>query len=582
MTAEQAWYGATLEATVCRLVVAGVVSVGVGACSSVDPVDLVVLNGKVVTMDAEATIAEAVAIRDGRIVFVGPTSEARAMAGSSTGVVDADGRTVIPGIVDSHVHALMAATAEVVNPFRNLGSVAEIQDWVRDHAASTTEGTWLWTPRVFPTRVIERRFPTRAELDEVAPHHPVVVDGAYAVMLNTAAMQAAHITRGTSDPPGGAIVRNAEGDPTGLLRNVGALLAQYRPSMDVPVELDHLERVHEQYVRAGITSIVERAASVDGYDAYAALASTGRLRVRTTVTLQLPRFEDRASVVRYMESLPLTPGTGDDWLKVGALKILVDGGILAGTSFMRDPYGLSAKGLYGVDDPSYRGMMTVPRDQIIATFAAGQSRGWQMVAHVTGDAGVDAVLDAFEATRTYGDRDSRHTLIHAYFPTPRTARRAARLGVLVDTQPAWYYRDADGLAQGLGEQRLRRFIGLRTWLDAGVRTAINTDHMFGLDGNKAMNPFNPFLTMYIAVSRKTESGQIIGDDQRVTREEALRMMTLDSAYLTFDEASRGSLEVGKLGDLVVLSDDLLTCPEERIKDIVAETTVIAGRVAHQR
>jgi predicted amidohydrolase YtcJ len=582
VTAAQTWVAVTRRTAVGRLVAASILGTAMGACSAVEPVDLVVLDGKVVTMDAEATVAEAVAIRDGRIVFVGPTSDARAMVGRDTTVVEAAGRTVIPGIIDSHVHGLMAATAEVVNPFRNLGSVAEIQTWVRDQAATTNEGTLLWTPRVFPTRVVERRFPTRAELDQAAPHHPVVVDGAYAVMLNTAALEAAHITRDTSDPPGGAIVRNADGQPTGLLRNVGALLAQFRPSMDVPVELDHLERVHHQYVRAGITSIVERAATVDGYDAYAALFAQDRLHVRSTVTLQVPRFEDRASVVRFMDSLPLTPGTGDEWLKVGALKILVDGGILAGTSFMRDPYGLSAKGLYGVDDPSYRGMMTVPRDQIIATFAAGQSRGWQMAAHVTGDAGVDAVLDAFEATRTYGDRDSRHTLIHAYFPTPRTARRAARLGVLVDTQPAWYYRDADGLAEGLGEQRLRRFIGLRTWLDAGVRTAINTDHMFGLDGNTAMNPFNPFLTMYVAVSRKTESGQVIGDDQHVTREEALRMMTLDAAYLTFDETSRGSLEVGKLGDLVVLSDDLLTCPEDDIKDIVAETTVIAGRVAYQR
>jgi predicted amidohydrolase YtcJ len=552
------------------------------SCASVTPADLVVVNAKVVTVDAAFTIAEAVAIQDGRIVRVGSNADARALVGPATQVLDAAGRTVIPGLIDSHVHALMAATAETVNPFRNLGSIADIQAWVREQAAQQPAGTWLWTPRVFPTRVQERRFPTRAELDAAAPDHPVVVDGAYALMLNTAALRAAHITRTTTDPPGGAIVREADDTPTGLLRNVGTLLDHYRRTTDTRVSLDQLERVHASYVRSGITSIVERGASADGYRAYAELAGEGRLQVRSTITFLLPRLDDRAAAIRHIDGLPVAPGAGDDWLKVGPLKIIVDGGILAGTSFMRDPYGLSARGLYGVEDPHYRGMLSLSRDQIIAVFAVGQARGWQMAAHVTGDAGVDAVLDAFEATRPFGARDWRHTLIHAYFPTPDTAARVARLGVLVDTQPAWYYRDADGLADGLGEARLERFIGLRTWLDAGVHTAINTDHMFGLDGDTAMNPFNPFLTMYVAVTRRTEAGQVIGERERVSREQALRMMTVDAAYLTFDEPTRGSIEVGKVGDLVVLSDDLLTCPEDRIRAITAETTVIGGRVAFQR
>ncbi len=553
-----------------------------GACAETEPADLVVINGKVVTVDGAFSVARAVAIRDGRVVVVGTNAEARALVGAATQLLDASGRTVIPGLIDSHVHALMAATAEVVNPFRNFESVGDLQAWVREHAQNSPNGTWLWTPRVFPTRVRERRFPTRAELDAVAPNHPVVVDGAYAVMLNTAALEAAHITRFSSDPPGGAIVRDSHGMPTGLLRNVGSLLAHFRAAVGDTLSLDELARVHQQYLRAGITSIVERGASVDGYQAYEALAREGRLQVRSTVTIQLPRMEDRAAAVRFIDSLPMAPGSGDEWLKVGPLKILVDGGILAGTSFMREPYGLSAKGLYGVDDPSYRGLLSLSRDQIIATIAVGQNRGWQMAAHVTGDAGVDAVLDGFESTQAYGEPSRRHTLIHAYFPTPDTAARVARLGVVVDTQPAWYFKDADGLAEGLGPARLQRFIGLRTWIDAGVPTAINTDHMFGLDGNASMNPFNPFLTMYVAVTRRTEGGQVIGAEEAVSREQALRMMTVNAAYLTFDESSRGSIEVGKLGDLVVLSDDLLTCPDEQIRDIVADVTVVGGRIVHQR
>jgi predicted amidohydrolase YtcJ len=267
---------------------------------------------------------------------------------------------------------------------------------------------------------------------------------------------------------------------------------------------------------------------------------------------------------------------------VGPLKIVADGGILAGTAYMREPYGPAAAGLYGVTDPAYRGLLTLSADKIRNIVRTGHRLGWSMCAHVTGDAGVDAVLDAFEAADADGSiRDRRFALIHAYFPTADVARRAARLGVAVDTQPAWYYKDADRLLPALGEKRLRPFIGLRAWLRAGVTVAINTDHMFGLDPNASLNPYNPFLTMYVAVTRRTEGGRVIGPEQAVSRAEALRMMTASAAWLTFDERRKGSIEVGKLGDLAVLSDDLLSCPPERIKDIRAVLTVRGGEIVHQ-
>jgi predicted amidohydrolase YtcJ len=206
-----------------------------------------------------------------------------------------------------------------------------------------------------------------------------------------------------------------------------------------------------------------------------------------------------------------------------------------------------------------------------------------MAAHVTGDAGVDVVLDAIEAAqRQYPAPDRRHTLIHAYFVHPETARRAALAGVLVDTQPAWYFKDADALGDALGAPRLAGFIGLSTWRRAGVEVAINTDHMFGLDRDDALNPFNPFLTMATAVTRRTQGGRVIGPDEAVSREEALRMMTGRAARLSFDEKARGSIEPGKLADFAVLDDDLLTCPPERLRSIRADLTVVGGLVAFER
>jgi hypothetical protein len=249
---------------------------------------------------------------------------------------------------------------------------------------------------------------------------------------------------------------------------------------------------------------------------------------------------------------------------------------------MRAPYGPSASALYGVADPGYRGFLTLTPEKMKAIVRAGHRAGWQMIAHVTGDAGVDAVLDAFAAADADRPiRERRFTLLHAYFPNADAARRAAALGVAVDTQPAWYYKDADALLPALGEERLRTFIGLREWRRAGVTVALNTDHMFGLDPDRSLNPYNPFLTMAVAVTRRTEGGRVIGPEQAVSREEALRMMTRDAAYLSFDEGRKGTIEVGRLGDLVVLSDDFLACAPERIREIRAVATVLGGVVVHE-
>jgi len=570
----------------------GVLAIAWWAMQSATPqADLVLLNGRVLTVDDRFRVAAALAVREGRFVAIGSNEDVRPHIGAATRVIDGRGRTVVPGLIDTHVHALDVAEAEVAQPFQNLQSIDALQAWIRGArsgqpstrpARSGQGDEWIWTPRVYPTRLREHRFPTRAELDAAAPDRPVAVDGAYAFVLNSAALRAAGITRDSADPPGGAVVKDAAGEPTGLLRNVGSLLARFRPRSG-SVSLDMLEQIHRQYLAAGITSVIERGATLDGYKSYEELRRADRLRVRATVTIRIPRADDAAEVERFIRGLAFRPNSGDDWLKVGPLKIVADGGILIGTSFMRQPYGLSARQLYAVDDPRYRGFLSLTPQQIASAIAIGHRLGWQMVVHVTGDAGVDVVLDAIEAAeKAQPATDRRHTLLHAYFVNPETAARAARLGVLVDTQPAWHYKDADALADGLGRERLTHFIGLRTWREAGVDVAINTDHMFGLDRNEALNPFNPFLTMYSATTRRTEGGRVIGGTEAVSRQEALRMMTSMAARFSFDEKNRGSIETGKLGDFVVLSDHFLTVPAEKLRAIRADLTVVSGRVAFER
>ena len=554
------------------------------------PADLVVLNGKIVTVNPRFSIVEAAAIRDGRFVAVGANAKVKKLIGDRTQMIDARRRTVVPGLIESHVHAIGVAQDEAVQPFVQLSSIAEIQQWIRQQAQTKPQDEWIQIPRIDLTRLREGRLPTRPELDAATAEHPVVFNWQYGSrqiqVLNTPALRAARITRDTPEPAGGKTrnLKDADGEPSGVLENPGGLTSPFRQSKPISDEafLAALKEVLRSYNRIGITSVIERNSNVEGYRTYEKLKAAGELTVRATVTIGYGSHNTIEEAEKAIRGLPFRFGDGDDWVRVGPLKVFVDGGILYGTAYMREPYGPRANEFYGFTDPHHRGTVNFTAERIENMMRAAYRSGWQMCSHVTGDAGVDLVLDALErVNRDIPIKDRRYTLVHAYFPNPAAIRRAAELGVCVDTQPAWYYKDGDALAKALGAERLKHFIGLADWRKGGLKVAINSDHMHGIDPNKSLNPFNPFLAMYVAVTRRTESGQVIGPDQRVSREQALRMTTIDAAYLSFDEKRKGSIEVGKLGDLVLLSDDLLTCDAERIKDIQPLATVVGGKVVYE-
>jgi predicted amidohydrolase YtcJ len=549
------------------------------------PADLIVVNAKVVTLNDAAPRAAAVAVRDGVFTAVGSEVDVRKQAGARTRVIDAQGRTMIPGLIETHVHATGAARGEISQAFVQLHSIGEIKDWVRREAQETPVGGWIRLPRVDVTRIRERRIPSRADLDEAAPRHPAVFTWQYASkqvqVLNSAALKAANITKDTQPPGDGKIHLGKDGELTGVTENCGALINKFLPSRggEETEYLDSLERLLRNYNALGITSIFERGSNAEGFRTYQKLQADGRLPVRVTVTIRLPTNGTVEGTEKSIRALTVQPAEGDDWVRVGPLKISVDGGVLYGTAYLREPYGPSAFELYGISDAAYRGDLAFSPDKLKNIIRTGHRLGWQMSSHVTGDAGVDAVLDAVEAANA--DRpikDRRYTLIHAYFANAAAAQRAARLGVCVDTQPAWFYKDGDALADALGAHRLEQFIGAKTWLEAGVKTALNSDHMQGFDPDTSLNPWNPFLTMQVAVTRRTEGGRVIGAAERLTREQALRMLTLDAAWLSFDEKKKGSIEVGKLADLAILTADPLACPEDQIHAIRAVTTIVGGRV----
>jgi predicted amidohydrolase YtcJ len=273
-------------------------------------------------------------------------------------------------------------------------------------------------------------------------------------------------------------------------------------------------------------------------------------------------------------------GFGDDWLRVGPLKTTVDGGILIGTAFLRAPWGENTK-VYGYSDPDYRGVLSVKKENLFEMVRVANELGWQLTAHTTGDAAMDLLLDAYEAAnRTKPIQGRRFNLMHANFPHADTMERAKKLGVVFDSQIAWQYCDGDTLKEVFGPNRIKNLLPFRSLIDSGLVVVGGSDHMIKFDPRESLNPYHPFFGMWMAITRKTVDGQVVNPEQRITREEALRLWTINGAYNSFEEKIKGSIEPGKLADMIVISKDYLTCPEDEIKDIEVLMTMVDGKVVY--
>jgi predicted amidohydrolase YtcJ len=554
------------------------------------PVDLVVVNAKVLTVDADNTQAEAVAIRGNTFAAVGTTAAIRKMAGPATRVIDAGGRTVVPGLIESHVHATGAARGEASQPFVQLHSIQEIKDWVRARARQAGRGGWVQLPRVDVTRIKEGRLPDKSDLDEAAPANPAVYTWQYAnrsiQILNEAAIRIAKIGKATVAPKGCTLQFTPAGEFTGRMENCQSLLNVPERRVTDAEYLDSLAALMKRYNEVGITSINERSSNADGFRDYLQLKQAGRLPLRVRVTIRVGTGDNsEAAIERLIAGVGVKYDQGDDWVRVGPLKIGIDGGALYGTAMMREPYPPSSHALYGITDPAYRGEFGrgqgLTAEGVTNYVRVGNRLGWQLSSHVTGDRGVDVVLDAIEAaSKEKSMLDKRYNLIHAYFASAETARRAARLGAVVDTQPMWFYKDGDALLEALGPKYMNTFIGVKTWKDNGVTVALNADHMQGFDPVGALNPYHPMLAMQAAITRRTQGGQVIGPAERISRADALRMTTINAAYMGFEEKKKGSIEVGKLADLAILTADVLTVPEDQIMNIKSYMTIVDGKVVH--
>ncbi len=563
---------------------------GIADPADTGPADLIVRNAKVVTVDATFSIAGAIAMKEGRIVAVGSDTEVMKWKGPGTRVVDAGGKVVLPGLYDSHSHPVGAALSEAGTPLPNLKSITEVKAYIRKMAATTPPGRWIVIRFAFPTRLAEARFPTKAELDEVSPNHPVLYHAGPAGIANSVALRVSGVTRDTPNPPAGQVVKDPKtGEPTGMLRNAyGVLKGVPSGSEDItPVaQREAVKKLFRLYNENGLTSVADRNASRSDLDLYLGLLKAGELTVRLNVARSFNPIGTRDEIVRRLDDLPGKDGrggptgAGDEWIRIGPIKMFLDGGMLNGSAYMREPWPPGET--YQVTENDYRGLLFIPPDQLKVVVEEAARRKWQVTAHTAGEGAMDVLLDAYEfVNRLTPIRDLRFCITHANFPSQNNLERCRALGVCADIQPAWLWKDGHTLLKVLGPGRMRWFQPYKSWLNY-TTIGGGSDHMLRFDPLDSTNPWSPWLGIWVTLTRKLERGGVLQPGEALTREQALRLYTINNAYLHHEEKEKGSLEPGKLADLILVDRDVLTCPVDDIRDTKVLLTVLGGKVVYER
>ena len=554
-----------------------------------EPADLVIRNAQVVTADLKFSIAQAVAVLGDKIVAVGSNTEIARFTGPDTRVIDAKGKTVLPGLCDNHVHSYGASVSEFNDKTPVLNSFAEATEYIRAQAVLKASGNWIVLLRTFPTRLKEGRLPTRSELDAAAPNHPVHWNAGPVSVANSRALEISGITRDTPNPPAGEIVKDPKtGEPTGLLRNAAQLL-KIKSSTRQPTSEERrtaLKHIYHLYNQQGITSIGERRAETEWIDLFRDLAKSGELTVRincTRVMDPVPQTLDEA--IKKLDAMTHGPGgkgdygptgAGDDWVRIGPFKVWLDGGMLIGTAYMREPWGVGDT--YQITDPNYRGLLNVTPELLKPLYLEAARRGWQLTAHCAGEAGMDVLLDAYDYVQEHVDiRQRRCQIAHANFQSALNLERCRRLGVAGDVQPVWLYKDGASLLKTLGERRMKWFLPLKTWLDSGLMIGGGSDHMVKLDSIDSTNPWNPWLGMWTVLTRQTERGGVINRSECLTREQVIRLYTINNAWFDYSEKRKGSLEPGKYADLILIDRDILQCPMDEVRTTKVLLTMVGGK-----
>lgn len=523
--------------------------------------ELILYNANIFTVDAANPRAQAVAIAGGRLLAVGSNQEVRALASAGTRQTDLGGRTVLPGFVDAHSHPASSGLSHLRQVDCDLRSIGEIQAAIRAKAAKTPAGEWVLGFKYDDTKTAEGRKLNRADLDAAAPNHPVMIThrGGHTAYVNSRALQIADVNDRTSDPPGGHFDRDAAGKLTGGLRETArnSFLRRIPSTYTREDRREGVKIISGMMTRAGITSVHDTGGSPDDLRAYQDAFESGDLNLRVYC------FIGQANLDR-MIAAGIRTGLGNEWVRVGGVKLMCDGSISERTARLAEPY---------VGRPDDYGILVTPEDQLYEQARKAHLAGWQIGTHCNGDYAIDMTLRVYERLhRESPRRDPRFRLEHCTMINDSLVRRIKALGAIPTPFSTYVYYHGEKMAE-YGAERLNRMFALRSFLDAGVMATQASDYPPG--------PFEPMMALQSEVTRTDMKGNVWGPRQKIRLDEAIRVGTLHGAFAAFEEKHKGSLEPGKLADLVVLGRDPFREDPLNLVKIPIERTMAGGRWVYE-
>ncbi len=527
--------------------------------------DLLLRNGHIVTMDGAKSVVAAMAVRDGRILALGDDGTLAGCASSRTHLLDLHGHTVLPGLIDVHTHAMewvkSILSGEMDAGYPAVHSISEIAQALARRAATIPKGQWIVGAGWDDSKLTERRYITRQDLDAASPHHPVYLKhvSGHLGVANSAALMLANITRDTHDPQGGVIERNAAGEPTGILKDTAmGLVATLLPKDPPDINVRAAQLISEKAAEVGLTTIHDIFISPDEMRGYQEAHRRGWLKIRVQMSPRIGSIADAEKLAQ----MGVHTGFGDDLLKFGAAKMFADGGMGARTIAIYPP-GV-------IDEPNNLGVLRwTPADMQKAHLLAAAA-GWQLETHAIGDRAIDEVLDSYAAViQQLGLKDHRFRIVHAGISTPAVQKRLRELNVLVDGNPPFVYWIGSWF-QKYGPERVRWSYPAKSYVDSGIIEAAGSD--------VPVTPLSPWWGIWAAVVRRDlQSGHILAPEERISVEQALTLYTRNGAYAGFEEDRKGTLEPGKLADFIVVDRDVLTAPADELKDVKVLQTFVGGR-----
>jgi len=522
--------------------------------------DQVLYNGLVWTGVPGERHVTALAVSGGRILATGSDADMLALTGPATKRIDLGGRRVTPGFNDAHAHPCESGVELLLQVECDLTSIERIQEAIRARAATTTPGQWLFGAVYDDTKT--PRALSRADLDAAAPQHPVIVRhrGGHTAFVNSLALALAHVDEATPDPKGGAFFRGADGRLDGrvadtavdLIAAAGGTLSPTRDEVRRGIAL-----ISKHLARSGITSACEADGSPELLQGCQDAREAGELGTRIYQHI-------RVSALEHMIAAGVHTGLGDEWIRIGAIKLFADGSISERTAWLAEPY-------VGLGD--YRGLEVTPREQLYERARRAHLAGWQIGIHANGELAIDAALDVFERLqRESPRRDPRFRIEHCSVITPELVRRMRAVGA-VPVPFAGYVTFHSEKLHFYGEERLARMFAMRDFIDAGLRPPSSSDY--------TASPHEPMLWLHSQVTRTGADGHPWGVRQRISVDEALTCGTTNGAHASFEEGIKGRLAAGQLADLVVWSDDMLKVAAERFMEIRAERTMVGGKWVYE-